>query len=252
MTTTRIKPRLEAKVEGLGKIYRADPPFDQALESLRKFGIQNPISIRDLAYARIKEGRESSDLACLRWIEGGRSYLCNEGSYTSEGFLYLKNKPVLVALNSPLLNLELARQAVESNGNNNYFSTNRRIYERYKKLAEKEKNKSPEKRTVLILPKRGSFDIFAGEFRDNELIRFLFKDQTESYGEFLREHDNNKVPVYLVDKNYVDNKEEESVLTQLNFGDFFMSDLCGNSMSLCYGNVRGCLKKLARQDRKIF
>ena len=76
MRTILIKSELEAEVEGLGKIYQVYASFDQSLRLLMEFGIENPISVRDLAYARIKKRRNSS--------------LCNGGSYTREGFLYRK------------------------------------------------------------------------------------------------------------------------------------------------------------------
>ena len=131
MKNTLIKPILEEEVEGLGNIYRIDVPFDKALESLRDFGIKNPTSSRDLAYARVKEGRRSS-LSCY-------------GSYTKEGFLYLKNEPVLLALNSPLLDFKLAEQAVKTNRNGNYFITDKKVYVGYREKAENDKSKNLKK-----------------------------------------------------------------------------------------------------------
>ena len=71
MLQTLIKPKLEAEVEGLGSVYLTKASFDQSLESLRSIDIENPISARDLAYARIKKPKSS-----LRY-----------GNYTREGFL---------------------------------------------------------------------------------------------------------------------------------------------------------------------
>ena len=118
MTTTLIKPELEAKIKGLGEIYRVDKPFNEALESLKEQKAK-VISSRELAYARIKEGRNSS--------------LSNNGSYTREGFLYLKNEPVLLDLNSPLLDLQLAEKAVEGNRKGNYFLADSKFIENKEK-----------------------------------------------------------------------------------------------------------------------
>ena len=236
MTTTLVKPELEAKVEGLGEIYRLNIPFDQALESLKEFGIKTPTSARELAYSRIKEGRMSS--------------LSSNGSYTREGFLYLKDEPILLALNSPLLDLELARQAVEANKKGNYFLSDSKIYIEQKEIAENDKSKKPEQRSVLILPKRENYNIPITAFNEDELTLFLFKDKAEDYGMFLRENKINEIPVLLVDKNYVDS-QEQSVLTQLWLrGLDGRSGLDGYDRGLDYsGRVRGVFEKAGEAGR---
>ena len=210
-----IRPELEASVKNLGEIYRLNVSFDQALKSLRNFGIKNPISIRDLAYARIQKGRCNS--------------LSRYGSYTGAGFLHLKNEAYLLALNSPLLDLELASQAVEVNRAGKYFSTGKDFYDKYKEIAEIEKNKEPENRSVLILSERKNYEIPTNRFNENELTKFLFKDQAENYGNFLSEDKTkriDKMPVWLVNEGDVDIREE-TVLTQLwshNFNGSFSLD----------------------------
>ncbi len=224
-----MKPILEEEVEGLGTVYRTKVPFDQSLESLRKFGIENPISSRDLAYARIQK-----PISSLEW-----------GSYTREGFLYRKNEPVLLALDSPLLNIKLARQAVKSNRNGDYFSTNKEIYEEYRNRSEEDKNKNPEERTVLILPKRENYEIPTSQLNEDELTRFLFKDQAESYRDFLQTKKINEIPVWLCDKIYIDN-QEGSILTQLWLRSFdYESGLIGDDWDLsCDIRVHGVLEKI--------
>ena len=191
------KPTLEAEVEGLGKIYRADIPFNEALESLKEEKA-DIISSRELAYARVKEGRNSS--------------LSNYGCYTREGFLYLKNEPVLLALDSPLLDLELAEKAVEANKKGKYFSTNKEVYKKYREQAEKEKKENPENRKVLVLPERKNYEIPINSFNNNDLIRFLFKDQAENYGKFLIENKIKEIPVWLVNKNYIGSQEGTALI----------------------------------------
>ncbi len=227
---TLVKPTLEAEVEGLGKVYRLNIPFDQSLESLREFGIANPISSRDLAYARIKKGIKSS--------------LSSNGSYTGEGFLYLKNEPVLLDLNSPLLDLELARQAVEKNRKGKYFLADSKIYREQREIAEDDKSKEPKKRKVLIIPKRESYEIPTTAFNEDELTLFLFKDQAEDYGMFLRENKVSETSVFLFDKNYIDS-QEESILTQLWLRDLVLrSVLNGSNRNLSYNDgVRGVFEK---------
>ena len=226
---TITKSTLEAEVEGLGKIYRADVPFNEALESLNEEKAKIIFS-RDLVYARVKEGRNSS--------------LSYNGSYTREGFLYLKNKPVLLALESPLLDLELAEQAVEENKGGNYFSDNLDVYQKYREQAEKEKKENPENRKVLILPERKNYEILTEKFNEDELTLFLFKDQAENYGKFLRKNGINELSIQLVDKNYVD-FHEGTTLTQLwlhHLDDW--SGVNGYNRGLYYDcRVRGMFEK---------
>jgi len=236
MTTTLLKPILEAEVRGLGEIYSVKGSFNEALESLREFGINAPTSVRELAYARI-----NSEELSLRFF----------GSYTSGGFLYLKNEPVLVALESPLLDLELAKQAVEANKKGNYFTTNISVYKKYRGQAEQDKNKSPQERNVLILPNTKTFSISTNSFNENELALFLFKNQTENYGNLLRKNKISEIPIWLVDKSYVDSKEE-SVLTLLWFSNFDGGSDLGVSGDLyCYGRVRGMFEKTLEEGRVL-
>ena len=59
----------ESNVEGLGIIQGVAKPFGEALKTIKDAGA-NPISARDLAYARIQKGNNSS--------------LCTKGSYIKE------------------------------------------------------------------------------------------------------------------------------------------------------------------------
>src|SRR3989344_3040114 len=146
METKTLEPELEAEVEGLGEVYRIDVPFGQARQSLNSKGIKHLITLRNLAYARQRVKRNHS--------------LNTNGSYTNAGFAYAKDEPVLLVLESPLSkNMSLARQATEANRQGRYFSNDYlEIYEKLAQQAEKDKEREPKKRKVLILPSRGSFD----------------------------------------------------------------------------------------------
>ena len=115
----------EAKVEGLGDIYEVSAPFDESMKALRVQGIRQPITSRDLAYARREAGKRSS--------------LCSYGSYTREGFEYAKDQPVLLKLKSRILtNQGIMKQAVEVNRNCNYFAMGKEIYEQDSEQAQKD------------------------------------------------------------------------------------------------------------------
>ena len=62
------------------------------------------------------------------------------------------------------------------------------------------REKQPEKRKVFSLDKNQTFDIPTNRSRDEELTLFLFKDQAGEYGDFLKEHNINEMPVWLIDK----------------------------------------------------
>ena len=224
MATAIVEAKLEAEIEGLGKIYRADAPFDIARQSLNSERI-NLIIPRDLAYARQKVSKSHS--------------LNTNGSYTRAGFAYAKEEPVLLALNSPLSrNMRLARQATEANRQGKYFSTDDlEIYEKLAQQAEQEQKegKPPEKTNVLILPSRDSFNISRNE--NWEVLQGVLKDQAKSYFNF---NARDKIRTYLVDKSVVDS-QDGTVLTQLwlcNLG--VNSDLSGDGRNLGYGWLRGC------------
>jgi len=227
------KTILEAQIKDIGYIFRADAPFDEALTQLRIRGVRCPISARDLAYARIQEGRGNS--------------LGNNGSYTKEGFLYLKNNPVLLALNSPLLSQRLAKKAVQANKNGSYFFTeNEQAYEKAMAKAEKDKDKKPEKRKVLILPDNKSFSISENE--NFEVLQGLLKDQAKDYLDFNKQN----IPVYLINQGQI-NSGKGTLLTQLWFGGLdYRSVLGGLNRNLGYLRVRGVLNSAkGTQSREL-
>ena len=211
----------EAEIKEFGKIYKTDAPFDQALKALKEMGIPRLITTRDLAYTRIKRGKNSS--------------LCKEGSYTRHGLEYAAQKPVLLNRTSSLLNLKLARKAVESNKDHQYFSTYLKLYEKhYKQAKQEEKEKEPEKRKILILPSRDTFTFSKNE----DVAKALFRDV--DYFSFINK---NSIKFDLINKDLIDN-QKKTILTQIwlcSLDDD--SGVGGGSRSLyCAYRVRGVLE----------
>ncbi|MDP2925397.1 MAG: hypothetical protein Q8N99_03430 [Nanoarchaeota archaeon] len=228
------KAVLEAEVEGLGRILRVDAPFEEALEQLKLSEVKYPITTRDLAYSRMQKGKRSS--------------LSSNGSYTREGFLYVKDNPVLVSLASPLLDLRLARKATQTNRTGYYFSIqDTQIYDRAMVQAEKDKSEEPEKRKVLILPSREDFAI--SRTKNFELLQGLLKDQTEKYLNFNEQN----ILVYSIGKDIVD-KQSGTLLTQLWFSSLdYRSELVGYSRNLSDPNrMRGVRVNGAEGTQKSF
>ena len=94
-------------IKGLGNIYTFEKPFDEALVLLKQKNAKL-ISSRDFAYGRRIAGQDSN--------------LSQYGSYTRESPIYSKDVSLLV-LDSPLQNIELAKQAVQANKSGNYFQS---------------------------------------------------------------------------------------------------------------------------------
>ncbi len=185
-------------------IYEIIAPFDKALFSLRDSGIE-PISSRDLAYARIKGD-----------INGK---LVNSEGFTREGFLisrkfYIAKDSVLLSSTSPLLMNDLAKRVVEANEKYEYLITDKFVYNAYREIAEKDKIKNPEERKVIILPQKKSYRIPANRFNEDELTLFLFKDIAKEYGDFLMGADINQITVCPLDSLFF----KGTLLTQLYSG----------------------------------
>ncbi len=231
-TKTRYEAKLEQEVKGK-RIYIVNAPLDNSLKALRAVGAKKPIAPRDLAYSRIESGKESS--------------LTRNGSFTSAGFLYLAKEMPLLALDSPLNSYALARKAVEENRNSRYFSTeDLALYEKHFKQAEKDKNKAPEERRVLILPSRETFDISLDQ--NSDILKGVFGDLAEDYLNFTGR---DSLRTYLVDSETVD-KQKGTLATQLWLGGLSGGgrSVLGGGRGLYYDlSVRGVQSKPAKQVR---
>jgi hypothetical protein len=196
-----------------GRILRVDAPFDEALQTLRQAGCRYPISAEQLANARMKKGKRHS--------------LSTNGSYTRHGFVYLRGEAPLIALDSPLLDLRLARKATQANRDENYFSTDDgEVYEKFSNIAKEDANKEPERRRVLVLPNQKNFMISASD--NTDVLKGVFRGSAIPYVDFL----GYPIQVYLVDKNTV-NQQKGTLLTQMWL--FRLGGDCGSGLN---GNYR--------------
>jgi len=210
-----------ANIKDLGIILEARNNFYKELNQLKE-NRASLISPRDEAYARLQtRGKENI----------GKEY----GTWTTAGLEYVKGELPILRLNSRLLNPNLAKQAVEANRNSDYFSTDStKEYELSRKQAEKDKNKDPMDRSVIILPSRDNFKI---SYKENkESSKAILKDQAEPYFEL----NNGPITVYPASTKIVDN-QNGTILTQLWFRSLgFGSGFGGLGRNLNYvGGVRG-------------
>ncbi|MFH1210141.1 MAG: hypothetical protein V1663_05120 [archaeon] len=171
-------------------------PFDKGLEILKKADYEI-ISSRDNASLRIQQGKNYG--------------VSINGNWVREGLLSVKNSDNLLALNSPLLDTKLAKQAAEANMKGEYLSTeDLKLYEQYLRQAEKDRNKDPKERQVLIIP-RDYFSISPKE--NSEIFEALFKDIGKIYLSFIGQ---DSLRICPIDKQIVDD-QNGTLLTQLWF-----------------------------------
>jgi len=213
--------RTLATVKGLGTVKQADGNFYECLQEL---GSTQLIKTRDEAYARLQTRRNKNV---------GQS----QGTWTRTGFEYVAGKlPIVRVDNSRLLNKQLAKRAVKSNSNGNYFHTSSTAeYEESLELAEKDRNKDPAKRRVIVLPSRQDFTL---DSADDETLQALLKDQAKPYFEM-----HGPMRVYLINSSTVDD-QDGTLMTELWFDSTdYRSDLYGDSRDLYYDDgTRGVFK----------
>ncbi len=199
------------KVYGLGKVFELNGNFYETLRQFNEYGARL-ISPRDDAYARLQtRGKENIGL------EAGT------GTRTSAGFEYITGRPVLLTLESKLMNLELAKEATERSRLGDYFYTDStKEYEESFEQAEKDKSKPPIERSVIILPEKRQFRISK---RVNwEIYQAIFKDQAEPYFEL-----NGPITIALFDTkspfSRIHSQLTGTLLTNLDF--LVKHSICG-------------------------
>src|SRR3989344_5685689 len=183
------------EIKGLGKVGIEYALFDIQLNKFKEAGTKFPyvMDVRNIAYMRLNEGPKDEARTCHAPI-------------------YAKDSPIIIAKVSPLIkDFKMAEQAVKSNRNNQYFTTNdTEIYNKYAKIAEKDKSKDPEKRRALILPSKEIYLIKP----DSEEAQALFKDTRKEYFETFCK---NGINFYPVNKDFVNN-QKGSLVEYLWFG----------------------------------
>ena len=189
-TETKVRAQLEAEVKGLGKVFYVVAPFDQSLEALRNVGVDKPISLRDLAYARI----QTADI---------NHSLNQNGSYVLQSGIYRprSNEVSLVKI-SPILSFpEEATNAHRAK--REFYESNKAIKEAFEKSLESSIKSPYDKKPIPT-----------DQFDEYNLTRWAFEDQAKDYGLFLKENGIDEMPVLLVPEDYVD-MQEKPFVTQL-------------------------------------
>ena len=185
---TQIRPKVEANIRGFGKVLYVGAPFDESQESLKSSGA-SIISLRDLAYTKMQREADSS--------------LNTNGSYVMQGSIYVpKSNEAIFVPTSPILSF--AQKATEAHRNSREFYADQdEVIEAFEKA----------KAGSIKVP-YGQEPILTTRFGEEALTNWAFDDQAKDYGLFLKENGINEMPVWLVDKSYID-KQDKPFATQL-------------------------------------
>lgn len=210
----------EDHLVGLGDVYCVEAPFDEAIKLFKKEKL-DVISARDLAYARIKTGKNSS----FSLLE----------SFIKEGAIYFPNKSNLVMLvrNSAVLkNPSNATRAHRKE--KEFFITIEQTNYYLGKTRERSSS------AVLI---NGNELIPTNRFGEDETTAWLFQDQAQDYGFFLRDARINLMALYSSTFDYV-KYQVKPIAHQLWFGNLLCnSTISDGHLSFQKNRIRGVKNK---------
>ncbi len=161
--------------------------FDKALEQLSKNDFE-VISLSQNAELRIKEGKDS--------------YVSQNGNRVREGVIYRpnENNQILLARNSPLLDLKLASRAVSAHRAGSEYHIS-------EELARQYSNKSSQSPDAEVFHLDNLEPIIVEKFDKDPRARWLFQSQTEAYKELLEEAKIKEMNLYFNDKDYINSQK---------------------------------------------
>ena len=149
-------------------------PFDKGLAVLQENGLEL-ISLPQNAQLRMQQGKDS--------------YVSKNGNWTREGVIYIPNSTPKLVRNSPIL--QSAKGATDAHRNDKEFY-----------IAQEQLEQSL---TDSIDFPEENIEIPTKRFGSEALTVYAFggEKQAQAYGKFLKDAGISKMPVLVVDKNYV-------------------------------------------------
>ena len=160
-------------------------PFDKAKAALDADGY-NIISLPVNAQLRMQQGRGHD--------------VSRNGNYVREGLIYIQGRGNFLVRHSPIL--VSAEEATEAHRRGlEFYPTKEQIEE-----ALEDSVRFPD--SDIAIP--------TNRFGEEELTAWAFAEQANAYGEFLREGGIKAMPIYIVDKSYV-NQQNKPFARQLWF-----------------------------------
>ena len=212
-----VIPKGEALV-----VYQAQGAFDKCVDEFRAENLEM-ITAKQLAEARMLGGANHQVSTTWTWL--------------AENFNYLPNGDILVASKAfnPLLQFtsaaKMATDCHRANPFREYFLSDDVV----ESLQEGAKHKG---KVLLLKRKDVPTGIPTNAFGKEAVTSFLFGDEADNYGRFLKENGIKNVPLYVVDKAYAKEQGEafSRALWANNLGDD--SALYGYSDLILYSNGR--------------
>ena len=204
ITETKYEPKRIGHVNGLGEIFELSAPFHKQVEVFQNKGI---------AYAT------PEDIARIR-LAG----LSNNWSRTNVAPITFKGEKTVLYKPSPLMNLIMAKYAVNAHSSGQYPVFPRKFYELARNQAESEYGKEPEDRSALILSNDGDYELTP----EMPETMFLLRKFTKEY--FDRFEDELKISLF----NLTSDLKRESIVNYLGFGNphWYMSNINCRNMDL--------------------
>jgi len=204
------------RIEEFGDIYfigdylgSGTEGINECVSKFRGVGIVSPylISIRDLAYLRPNSQQ----------LKEKESY----SSIISHSPIYFKESPVIVVRDSPflknsfLLDKSFWTSWSSSSGDGQYGPLwfEKVIYDKWNKIAEKDKDKDPEKRRAIALKERDSYFISG----DSDEAKFFFGDQVKPY--FDKYVNEDFIEILLEKSTFIDSYRDRLLHNMIRFRD---------------------------------
>jgi len=176
------KPEVELQFGNLEMLF-VEKPFDEAKAAI------------EAANGKIATAQQ---VAQARMVGGKEHHVSQYGSYVAENGIYNPKKPTEILVTPSELSpiLKHAFEATEAHRNDKeYFISKEDLAD----IIEEAK----EGKVYTFLEKNNEYDIPVSKFANNGLAKFLFKEDTQKYAEFLQEAGITEVLVWLVGSNYV-------------------------------------------------
>ena len=210
--TISIRPGIESAI--------TYAPFDEALESLTKNGYEL-ISLEENAELRIQQGKDH--------------YVSKSQNWVKEGVLYIPRKRNKLVGVSPIL--ESAKEATQDHrAEEEFYPTEEQIEQSLIDSID-----FPEK----------TIEIPTDEFGSRALTIHAFggEKKAKAYGEFLDDAGIKEMPIYAVDKDYVD-KQGRPFARQLWFRALGNRSMLYNFWGIYYEDrMRGIKNKIRNNDQ---
>ena len=206
----------EASVPRKGSVFYMAAPFDEEMKLFEEKGLKL-ISAKDLAYARIKLGKDHS--------------VSQNGSWVREGDLYvperLAGKASIVLLRDSLV-LEEPEGAVKAHRRGKEAKI---VDDKAKSIFEDAKKGSKD---YHILESTDA--IPTNRFGENSTAVFLFGKHAQDYGLFLKDAKINAMPLYFDGKDHINS--EGPYFNQLWLGWLGIDSCIGGGSRYLDGNSR--------------